>query len=104
LHVSLLAGFRELLTSPLVSWSTGISFWFLVNGVDVLTNALGLVIVLDTHSRWLRVLMSLAAWFPWIALGLVVPSGWSCVSRRMDESRNTASHAIEGIARLRRSG
>jgi hypothetical protein len=63
LHVSLLAGFRELLTSPLVSWSTAISVWFLVNGVDVLSNALGLDIVLDTHSRWLRVLMSLAAWF-----------------------------------------
>jgi hypothetical protein len=45
-----------------------ISFWFLVHWFDIFNRALGLDVVYDTRAGWLRALMGLATWFPWLAL------------------------------------
>jgi hypothetical protein len=50
----------------------GASFWFLVQWFDIFSGALGLEVVYDTRPWWLRALMGLATWFPWLALVAVI--------------------------------
>jgi hypothetical protein len=49
-----------------------VSFWFLVYWFDIVNGAFGLDMVYDTRPWWLRTLMGLATWFPWLALVAVV--------------------------------
>ncbi|HEY5618652.1 MAG TPA: hypothetical protein VIK60_11970 [Vicinamibacterales bacterium] len=45
-----------------------ITFWFLVLWFDIVNSTLGLDVVYDTRPWWLRTLMGLATWLPWLAL------------------------------------
>lgn len=48
------------------------SFWFLTYWFDFFNTVLGFEVVFDTRPSWLRALMGVVAWLPWVTLAAVV--------------------------------